>query len=132
MEKFLVYSAIKCPDGTVLESKNRHDYQSHLDANGEMYVLDGGCEGYTRRSINIVEAEDISLYSDAPHEQIREVVCRGGRGVDGTEPLKYVLLKDVNDDWLQAIIDYETKNRPNNNFLAMYKNEKQFRKLYTQ
>lgn len=42
MEKFIVYSAIKTPDGTILESKHVHDYQSYLDANGETYLLDGG------------------------------------------------------------------------------------------
>ena len=127
MEKQLIYSAVRTPDGTVLESKHRHDYVSHLDTNGETYILDGGCD-YIRRSINKVEAKDLSLYDDAPHEQIREVISRGGRGVDGTEPLKYVLLKDIDDDWLEAIISYEQKLRPNNKFLQIYLAEKEFRK----
>lgn len=127
MEKQLIYSAIRTPDGTVLESKHRHDYVSHLDANGETYILDGGCD-YIRRSVNKVEAEDLSLYDDAPHEQIREIISRGGRGVDGTEPLKYVLLKDIDDGWLEAIIKYEQKLRPKNKFISVYLAEKEFRK----
>lgn len=126
MEKFIVYSAIKCPDGTILESKHVHDYQSYVDKNKETYVLDGGGE-YIRRSVNKEEAEDLSLYSDAPHEQIREKVSRGGRGLDGTEPLKYVLLKDVDNSWLQAIIDYEELNRPQNKYLPIYRAEKEWR-----
>lgn len=127
MEKQLIYSAVRTPDGTVLESKHRHDYVSHLDTNGETYILDGGTD-YIRTSVNKEPAKSLALYDDAPHEQIREVISRGGRGVDGTEPLKYVLLKDIDNDYLQAIIDYETKNRPKNKYLQIYKNEQKFRK----
>ena len=128
MEKYLVYSAIKCPDGTILESKHVHDYVTHLDKNKETYILDGGTD-YIRRSVNIVEAEDLSLYSDAPHEQIREKISRGSRGKSGREELKYILLKDIDEEYLQAIIDYEESNRPNNKYLPIYKNEQKFRKL---
>lgn len=131
MEKFLIYNAIKTPDGTVLESKHRHDFLTHIDANKEYYQNDGGID-YFHRSINKVPAEDLSLYSDAPHVQIREKVSRVWRGLDRTEPLKYVLLKDINDDWLQAIIDYEELNRPQNKFLEMYKNEQIHRRLSKQ
>lgn len=125
-EKQLIYSAIRTPDGTILESRHRHDYVSYLDTNGETYILDGGTD-YIRRSVNKVEAEDLSLYDDAPHEQIREVVSRGGRGKDGDEELKYVLLKDIDDNWLQAIIDYEELYRPKNIYLSTYKNEQKWR-----
>jgi hypothetical protein len=129
MEKFIVYNAIKCPDGTILESKHRHDYQSYVDKNNETYVLDGGGE-YIRRSINIIEAEDISLYSDAPHEQIREVVSRGSRGKSGREELKYILIKDIDDEYLEALIDYEELNRPQNKYLSIYRAEQKFRKKW--
>jgi hypothetical protein len=128
MEKFIVYNAIRTPDQTILESKHVHDYQSYVDKNGEIYILDGGCGGYTRRSVNIIEAENISLYSDAPHEQIREVVSRGSRGKSGREELKYILLKNIDDEYLQAIIDYEETNRPTNKFLPIYRAEQKFRK----
>lgn len=127
MEKYLVYSAIKCPDGTILESKHVHDYVTHLDKNQETYILDGGTD-YIRRSVNIVEAEDLSLYSDAPHEQIREKISRGSRGKSGREELKYILLKDIDEEYLQAIIDYEELNRPNNKYLPIYRAEQKFRK----
>lgn len=129
MEKFIVYNAIRTPDGKILESKHQHDYVQHLDKNGETYLLDGGCGGYTRRSVNKEEAEDLSLYSDAPHGQIREKVSRGGRGKSGREELKYILLKDIDDEYLQAIIDYEETHRPTSKYLPIYKNEQKFRKL---
>lgn len=126
-EKQLLYSAIQTPDGTILESKHRHDYVTHLDKNGEEYMIDGGLD-YQRTNINTIPAKDLSLYSDAPHEKIREMVSRGGRGIDGKQPLKYVLLKDIDDEWLDAIIKYETELRPNNKFLPIYLAEKEFRK----
>ena len=62
-----------------------------------------------------------------PFEKIREVVCRGGRGVDGKQPLKYVFLKDIDDEWLGAIIDYEEQYRPNNKYLPIYYKELNYR-----
>ena len=125
--KQLIYNAIRTPDGTVLESRHVHDFVTHIDANGEYYQNDGGNE-YFHRSVNIVPAEDLSLYDDAPHEVIREYLSRGGRGVNGDEPLKYVLLKDINDGWLDAIIVYEETHRPNNIYLNHFKNEIKYRK----
>ncbi len=127
MEKFIVHNSIRTPDGTVLTSRHVHDYVTHIDTNGEYYQNDGGLD-YFHRSVNKEEAEDLSLYSDAPHEQIREVVSRGSRGKSGRDELKYILLKDIDDDYLQAIIDYETENRPQNKFIEIYKNEQKFRK----
>jgi hypothetical protein len=127
VEKQLIYNAIRTPDGTILESLHRHDYVSHTDKNGDYYSTDGGVD-YLHRTVNKIPAEDLSLYDDAPHEIIREYLQRGGRGKNGDEPLKYVLLKDVNNEWLQAIIDYEEEHRPNNIFLKHFKNEIKFRK----
>ena len=128
MDKYLIYSAIRTPDGTILESKHRHDFVTHIDANGEYYQNDGGID-YFRRSINKEKAEDLSLYSDDAHEKLREVISRGGRGKNGDEELKYVLLKDIDDKWLEAIIEYEELNRPNNKYLPVYREEVKFRGL---
>jgi hypothetical protein len=126
MEKQLIYNAIKTPDGTVLVSYHRHDYKTHLDANGEEYIIDGGTD-YIRTSVNKEPAEDLSLYDDAPFEVIREHIYRGGRGKNGDEPLKYVKLSEVDDEWLGAIIDYEEQYRPNNPQLKWYNLENEFR-----
>ncbi len=50
MDKIL-RSRMRTPDGTILESKHRHDYVTHLDANGNEYMLDGGL-AYVRSSAN--------------------------------------------------------------------------------
>ena len=128
MEKQLLHSSIRTPDGTILTSTHRHDYVSHIDKNGLTYSLDGGTD-YIRTSIDVEKAEDLSLYSDDAHEKLREVISRGGRGKNGDEELKYVLLKDINDEWLEAIIEYEELNRPNNKYLPVYREELKFRGL---
>jgi hypothetical protein len=128
MEKFKIYSAICTPDGTILESKHVHDFKRYLDKNGEEYMIDGGLD-YMRTYINKKKAMDLSIYSNEPHELVRCFVERGGRGKDGKEPLKFVLLKDIDDNWLKAIIDYEEEKRPNNKYLPIYKEELKWRKI---
>lgn len=124
--KQLIYNAIRTPDGTILESRHKHDFVTHIDANGEYYQNDGGHD-YFHRSVNKVPAEDLSLYDDSPHEVIREYLSRGSRGKSGREPLIYIKLKDVDDEYLQAIIDYEELNRPQNIYLKHFKNEIEYR-----
>ena len=45
----LIRSCLETPDGTILQSRSRHDYRQHLDANGKTYMLDGGLD-YVRCS----------------------------------------------------------------------------------
>lgn len=125
--KKLIHSSIQTPDGTILVSRHRHDYVSHTDANGEYYFLDGG-DSYIRRSINIEPAKPLFLYFDDPHEKIREVVERGTRGKNGNEDFRRVKLKDIDDEWLKNIIEYEEDLRPNNPYIEIYKNEVEWRK----
>ena len=128
MEKRLIHNAIRTPDGTILVSYHRHDYKSYVDANNEIYVIDGGLE-YVRTSVNSVPAESLAIYDDAPFEVIREYLHRGGRGEDGKQELKYVALKDINNEWLENLIKYEEELRPNNPYLKFYKQEKEWRIL---
>ena len=76
MERQLLLSRMKTPDGTILTSKYVHDYKQHLDKNGDTYMLDGGNE-YQRTTINDIPMEDMSIYSDSPFEEIRKYVNRG-------------------------------------------------------
>ena len=123
----LLHNAIQTLDGTILVSRHRHDYVSHLDANGETYILDGGLD-YVRTSVNVVPAISFAVYSDDDFEKVRCFFSRGGRGKDGKQPLKYFALKDIDDEWLENIIQYEEFHRPGNIFLEFYYKEKEFRK----
>ena len=62
----LVANRIRTPDGTLLQSYNRHDYKTHIDANGEVYMVDGGLD-YSKRSLNKAPPEDLSVYVGDDH-----------------------------------------------------------------
>ena len=104
-EPKLILSRIQTPDGTILTSYHRHDYITHIDANGETYMLDGGND-YQRTSVNIEPYKNLSIWSDAPYEIIRENFHRGGRGKNGDEPLKWVPLSQMSDEWIKNCITY--------------------------
>ena len=126
MQRNLIYSAWRTPDGTILHSRHRHDYQEHFDAvSKEWYILDGGND-YIRCSVNQVPAEDLALYSDDPHEKIREVFIWKSYGKNFSQPEGvYTLLKDLTDEHLAAIL--ETQTHLPEFILEMFKNEIQFR-----
>lgn len=100
----LLVSAIITPDGTRLESAHRHDYNAHTDANGEMYVIDGGLD-YIRTSVNKVPAVNACVYSDDPHEVIRESFKWGTYGKNGDEPLQRKTLDSLDTSHIVAILD---------------------------
>lgn len=105
MERQLILSRIQTPDGTILTSYHQHDYVTHLDKNGEEYMLDGG-NSYQRYNITKEPFTDLSIYSDAPFEIIRENFYRGGRGKDGKSPLTWIKLSEMNNEWLKNCIEY--------------------------
>jgi len=100
-----VLNAIRTPDGTVIASRNRHDYVTHLDKNGEVYMVDGGLD-YLRRNVNNEPHEELSVPSTAPFEDIRKAFAWGSRGKDGKQELRYVTLCEMSDDHLDAVIAY--------------------------
>jgi hypothetical protein len=90
--KHIVFNSIKTPDGTVLISRHQHDYVTYLDANGETYMVDGGT-GYLKCSVNNVPFEELSTYSGAPHDEIRQGFYWGTQGKDGSKLVEFQPLK---------------------------------------
>lgn len=111
----ILSSRMRTPDGTILESRNRHDYVTHLDNNGKEYMLDGGLD-YVRSSANGDE-EMLTVTSDDNHEAIREVVTWGTYGKNGDETMVHVKIADMSTQHLQACLDTQKSTmRP-----ALYK-----------
>ena len=104
----ILSNRMRTPDGTILESRHRHDYVTHLDANGKEYMLDGGLD-YVRRSISGGE-QLLTVYHDDPHEVIRDAVTWGTFGKNGDESLKYVAISDMSTEHLQACLETQKAN----------------------
>jgi len=107
MTKLLV-NKWKCKDGTILQSKHRHDYVSHTDANGEFYFVDGGIS-YIRHSGNM---EPLLVYTTSPHEEIRDNFTWTSYGINGDKEPKINLLKDLSKDHIRAIISTQKQVPP--------------------
>ena len=102
--KVILRNALRTPDGTVIESKYRHDYVTHQDTNGETYVVDGGHD-YLRRSVNSQPYEPLDVYLSDDHESNRTWFKWTSYGADGQGPAKTQSLKDMDTDHIQAILD---------------------------
>lgn len=116
--KRIIHNQLDTPDGEVLISRSRHDYETHQDANGKTYFLDGGHE-YVRHSLNGDEVLK-TLYEDEPLEVAREYMEWGTYGVNGDEPLHFLVLKDMTTTHIQAIL----KTLPtSNSYFKFFKEE---------
>ena len=98
----LIRNSIQTPDGTILESKHRHDYRTHMDENGKFYMVDGGLD-YCRCSYNGDE-KDMCLYDDAPHDVQRTILAWGTYGKGRNEPLHFILIKDMETDHILSVL----------------------------
>lgn len=126
-EPQLLANRIITPDGTMLQSMNRHDFACHTDAiTGEVYFTDGGLT-CIRRSVNIAPAIPADVWADDPHEEIREAMHWGSYGKHGDQDLHYIAVKDLTDDHLAAILRTQLQV-PTHVYVALV-NEKDYRKV---
>lgn len=104
MENILV-NMIRTPDGTILKSRHRHDYVTYTDKNGLEYMVDGGLD-YLRRNVHDLHPyEELSVHEEDSIEIIRERFDWGTYGKDGKQPFTRVLLKDMTEEHIQAILN---------------------------
>ena len=102
----MLRNSMRTPDGTHLISRHRHDYVSHTDKNGEVYMVDGGND-YIRRSVNNIPAKDTTLFLEDGHEVLREELVWGTYGKDGTGELQRIKIKSLSLAHIKAIVDEE-------------------------
>ena len=101
----LIRNAMVTPDGTWLQSCHRHDYVEYTDANGEVYMVDGGLD-YVRRSTNeSAPSVDKCVYDDSPHEEQREAAMWGTYGKNGDEPRSCVSIADMDKSHIEAVLE---------------------------
>ncbi len=104
MLEYIIRNAIQTPDGTILESLHRHDYHTHLDENGQIYMVDGG-DSYIRRSINSTPAKELTVTSYDDFSVVRQHLKWGTCGENGDEPYSRKALCDMTTAHIQAIFD---------------------------
>ena len=98
----LIRNALQTPDGTLLESRSRHDYKTHVDANGKTYMIDGGLD-YVRCSANGDEIH-LSVFDDDPFDKVREAATWGTYGIKGDQPLSYIKLCDMETEHIKSVV----------------------------
>ena len=103
--KQIVHNSVTCLEcEETIVSYYRHDYKTCLCDNKA--IVDGGTDYLRYGAKDMNKIRIFAVYADDPYETVRQYATRGGRGKDGTEPLKYVPICDINDSWLEAILDY--------------------------
>jgi hypothetical protein len=101
----IVYNAIKCLEcGETIVSRSLHDYVTCECPNEAM--VDGGTDYERYGADDMTMIEPKYIYADDDFEIVRKYATRGSRGLDGRQPLTYIAICDIDDDYLQAILEY--------------------------
>ena len=104
MEPTIICNKAKCLNcGDTLISHHRHDYKS---CSCNSLSVDGGNAYLSRGYNDLSQVEELSIYSDAPFEVIRENFYRGTRGKNFDQELTWIKLCDMSDEHLNNTIVY--------------------------
>ena len=119
-----LYNAIRTPDGTILKSLHRHDYKTYTDANGLEYMVDGGRDYLRRNEYPFAPYTELSVSLQDKHDKKREHFTWGTRDKCNSLPVKEILLKDLSDNHILAILRTQALTSP---VESLFKNEIMFR-----
>jgi len=101
----IVYNSVKCLEcNKVLVSRHRHDYVTCGCPNDAM--VDGGNEYGRYGAMDMDRIETQYIYADDDFEIVRTHAARGSRGIDGKQPLTWIPIAYMDDDYLQAVLEY--------------------------
>lgn len=126
--KNIVHSQVTCLEcGEVLVSEHRHDYKTCSCPNETM--IDGGNAYVRYGGKDLSKVETFTVFDTDDFKFVRRYAARGGRGVNGDEPLTWTKLCNMNDDWLEAVLDYYPEGT-NNSHLRLISKEIEYRKQY--
>ena len=101
----LVYNAVTCVECLdTIVSYHRHDYKTCRCPNEAM--VDGGTDYARYGAMDMKKIVHHEVFADDDFQLVRQYATRGSRGKDGMQPLTYIPLKDMDDDYLQAVLEY--------------------------
>ncbi|PSW04189.1 hypothetical protein [Photobacterium lipolyticum] len=101
-KRHIVLNRIRCPDNTILTSRYSHEFVKHKQEDGLVFSVDGGTEELYRSYTQGAEYEELSLYDDASHEDIRQGFFWVSRSEDAR---KISALRELSTEHIQAILD---------------------------
>ena len=101
----LVYNAVKCLEcGETIVSYSVHDYKTCGCPNSAM--VDGGLSYGRYGAMDLNKIEKIYIYDDDDFEIVRKYAVRGSRGKNGDQSLSWIAICDMDDDYLEAVLEY--------------------------
>jgi hypothetical protein len=69
-------------------------------------MVDGGNEYGRYGAMDMAKIETHYVYADDDFEIVRKHAVRGSRGIDGKDPLTWIAIADMDDNYLHAVLDY--------------------------
>jgi hypothetical protein len=69
-------------------------------------MVDGGTEYSRYGAMDMDKIKTHYVYADDDFDIVRKYATRGGRGIDGKQPLTWIPICDMDDDHLEAVLDY--------------------------
>jgi len=123
-EKIIIINKIQTPDGSILTSKYKKDIK-YQDENGFDYIIGGGTK-FLRRVSKNKDYKELSIFNTDHIKKIRDFFEWGTYGKDGNEPLKYIKLKDMEEEHIQNIL--KTQKNINENTISIFLREIEYRK----